>query len=240
MSRKRKCSPEILRNANDTEHTGYYEQAGHLKHVEKVEHIEYAEQLEQAEHIEQAGCSKHVEKVEHVEYTEQLELTERAEHDTVVTVMNKQRVMKVSLQWKQLIRHSVQLSIQSAGFPYPSEVLIMLVGTHSIQKLNKQFRNKPQVTDVLSFPSMNSRLGKLHVAPEDIDPYTNRCFLGDIVICIPRMHSQALEYGNSDLRELAFLTIHGTLHLLGYDHETPADEKLMIALQKSILEKLSL
>ena len=62
-------------------------------------------------------------------------------------------------------------------------------------------------------------------------------FLGEIFICIPKMEEQAKEYGHSEIRELAFLTVHGLLHLLGYDHMNEEDEKIMFGLQEVILNE---
>ena len=62
-------------------------------------------------------------------------------------------------------------------------------------------------------------------------------FLGEIYICIPRMLEQAKDYGHSEIRELAFLTCHGLLHLLGYDHQTKDEEEIMFSLQEELLEK---
>ena len=61
--------------------------------------------------------------------------------------------------------------------------------------------------------------------------------LGEIYICIPRMIEQAKEYGHSETRELAFLTVHGLLHLLGYDHMTKEDEELMFKVQEEVLNE---
>ena len=85
---------------------------------------------------------------------------------------------------------------------------IVFVDKAKIQDINKKYRGIDRVTDVISF------------AFEDNNSlvYNNIRFLGEIFICIPRMQEQALEYGHSETRELAFLTVHGLLHLLGYDH----------------------
>ena len=66
--------------------------------------------------------------------------------------------------------------------------------------------------------------------------YNDIRMLGDIFICIPQMKRQAIEYGHSEKRELAFLAVHGILHLLGYDHMNEEDEKVMFALQELILD----
>ena len=94
-----------------------------------------------------------------------------------------------------------------------------------IKKINRECRNIDKVTDVISF------------AFEDNEEilYNNIRVLGDIYICIPRMLKQARDYGHSEKRELSFLTVHGLLHLLGYDHISKSDEEKMFALQELIL-----
>lgn len=104
---------------------------------------------------------------------------------------------------------------------------IIIVDEEKIQYLNKNYRNKDSVTDVISF------------ALEDDDTFiqTDVRILGDIYICLKRAKDQALEYGHSFLREISFLTIHGLLHLLGYDHMNEEDEKIMFKLQEMILNE---
>ena len=102
---------------------------------------------------------------------------------------------------------------------------IIFVSDDEIHQINKQYRNVDRVTDVISF------------AFEDSDNirYNNLRMLGDIYICIPQMKRQAEDYGHSEKRELSFLAVHGLLHLLGYDHMTEEDEKIMFGLQELIL-----
>ena len=104
---------------------------------------------------------------------------------------------------------------------------IVFVDLEKIQFLNKEYRGIDKVTDVISF------------AFEDNDNmvYNNVRFLGEIYICIPKMIEQAKEYGHSEERELAFLTVHGLLHLLGYDHMTKEDEEVMFGLQEDMLNE---
>jgi len=95
-----------------------------------------------------------------------------------------------------------------------------------IHEMNREYRGVDRVTDVISF------------AFEDNNDlvYNDIRMLGDIFICIPQMKRQATEYGHSEKRELAFLAVHGILHLLGYDHMNEEDEKVMFALQELILD----
>ena len=102
---------------------------------------------------------------------------------------------------------------------------IIFVDEKEIQKINKEYRNIDKITDVISFAFEDNA---------DI-VYNDFRVLGDIYICIPRMLEQAKEYGHSEKRELAFLTVHGLLHLLGYDHQSEEEEKEMFALQELVL-----
>lgn len=106
------------------------------------------------------------------------------------------------------------------------EFNIIVVNNDYIHELNKNYRGKDTETDVISF------------ALEDDKTFNPEGrVLGDIYISIDKAHSQALEYGHSFLREFCFLGVHGMLHLLGYDHMTKDDEKIMFSLQEEILEE---
>ena len=108
-----------------------------------------------------------------------------------------------------------------------SEFSIVFVSEEKIQELNKNYRGIDKVTDVISFAfEVNEKV-----------VYNNMRLLGEIYICIPRMIEQANSYGHSEVRELAFLTVHGLLHLLGYDHMTKEDEEVMFSLQEKILDE---
>lgn len=102
---------------------------------------------------------------------------------------------------------------------------IIFVDEEEIQKINKEYRNIDKITDVISFAFEDST----NILYNDIR------VLGDIYICIPRMISQAKDYGHSEKRELSFLVVHGLLHLLGYDHQTKEEEQIMFAKQEMIL-----
>ena len=102
---------------------------------------------------------------------------------------------------------------------------VIFVGNDEIQELNRDYRGIDRITDVISFALEDNN---------DIIISEVRV-LGDIYICIPRMKEQAISYGHSEKRELSFLAVHGLLHLLGYDHMNPDDEKEMFELQEMIL-----
>ena len=143
----------------------------------------------------------------------------------------------VGLFTKPFIKRVLERALKHLN--QPSELLEMslsIVSPEQIQELNKSFREVDKVTDVLSFPTCdNPTRGAITVVCEDVNPETDLVNIGDIVICLERAKEQAKEYGHSLKRELAFLSLHGLLHLLGYDHIEEDDEKQMIALQKEIL-----
>ena len=107
---------------------------------------------------------------------------------------------------------------------------IIFVTKEEIHELNKQYRGVDRVTDVISFALEDAHDVSL----------TDVRVLGDIYICIDRMKEQAIEYNHSETRELSFLTVHGLLHLLGYDHQTKEDEEVMFNLQRKILSDLNI
>ena len=102
---------------------------------------------------------------------------------------------------------------------------ITFVDEEKIKEMNKTHRGIDKVTDVISFAFEDS-MSFL---------YNDVRVLGDIYICIPRMKEQANSYGHSEKRELSFLTVHGLLHLLGYDHMTKEEENVMFTKQELIL-----
>ena len=104
-----------------------------------------------------------------------------------------------------------------------------------IKNLNKIYRNKDAVTDVLSFP-LTSEDGTVEINPE-----TGAVQLGDVVISLETAVKQAQNFGHSLEREVGFLTVHSMLHLLGYDHETSQlDQRIMREKEESVLEKLGI
>ena len=119
-----------------------------------------------------------------------------------------------------------------------TEISILLVDNETIRELNRDYRDKDSATDVLSFPLEENVEGTGE--PEVIGGPAER-MLGDIVISVERTVEQAAEYGHSIERELAFLAVHGLLHLLGHDHETnEADQKIMQAEENRILTELGI
>lgn len=107
---------------------------------------------------------------------------------------------------------------------------VIIIDNEKIHQINKEYRGIDRPTDVISF------------ALEDDKTFVNTEFrvLGDIYISIDKVHEQANLYSHSFRRELSFLTVHGILHLLGYDHMKPEEEKVMFSKQDEILENLNI
>ena len=121
-------------------------------------------------------------------------------------------------------------SLQYEEFNEDCEVSLSIVTNDEIHDINKQFRNIDSPTDVLSFPQLTFEEG------EEADVNENgEIVLGDIIISMDRAKEQAEEYGHSLKRELAFLSVHSMLHLMGYDHMVPEEEEDMFRRQKEIL-----
>lgn len=116
-----------------------------------------------------------------------------------------------------------------------SEVSITFVTNDRIQEINREYRDKDRPTDVISFAMEELGEGEVELVGADMPRV-----LGDIIISVAKAKEQAEEYGHSLMRELGFLAVHGFLHLLGYDHESPEDEKTMFSRQKDILDEFGL
>jgi len=138
---------------------------------------------------------------------------------------------KLSQKQVSLLAQVAEATVKHSGVAVSldnCEISISIVDTDEIRLLNRDYRGKDAPTDVLSFP-VNDNLAVGADYP-----------LGDVVICMDVAKLQADEYGHSLDRELAFLLVHGVLHLLGYNHETPEDEAKMCAACDEILERLNI
>lgn len=147
---------------------------------------------------------------------------------------NAQDKEKITYKMKGLMRRAVEETLKYEAFDDNCEVSVTFCDDEKIHELNKKFRNVDRATDVLSFPLFDDDGIDAHLPELD-------CMLGDIVISLERARAQSEEYGHSFEREVAFLTVHSTLHLLGYDHETSeADELDMRKRQSDIMDRLGL
>jgi len=147
---------------------------------------------------------------------------------------NEQDKHKAGIGLRGLIRRAVLATLAYEGFTYDSEVSVTFTDNEGIRELNREHREKDRATDVLSFPMYDMKNGDM---PEEGYP----CELGDIVLSLERAGEQAEEFGHSFKREVAFLTVHSTLHLLGYDHElSDEDDADMRRRQKAVMEILKI
>lgn len=130
------------------------------------------------------------------------------------------------------IQSFVLFCAEEENVPKNIELSILFVEDSFIQQLNQQYREIDEPTDVLSFPQQENNQWK------DLD--IPAIPLGDIIISVDHAKKQATSYGHTFAREIAFLVVHGFLHLLGYDHMTAADEAKMFARQKKLLKEFGL
>ncbi len=132
-----------------------------------------------------------------------------------------------------LVKKAIKATLEYMNFPSDVEVSVTFCSDADIRELNRKFRNNDSVTDVLSFP-----LNDFRNSDEPDDCLTE---LGDIVINLKRAREQSEEYAHSYEREVAFLAVHSTLHLLGIDHEVSSEEDaFMRELQDAILSEMGL
>lgn len=132
-------------------------------------------------------------------------------------IENKYNYKDIDYLYKIIDNALLRLDIKESSFA------IILTNDEEVRELNRDYRNIDKTTDVLSFKTDNNIVFPVNI-------------LGDIIISIPQMKRQAEEYQTGEKRELAFLVIHGLLHLLGFDHEDEEDEKLMFDLQEELLK----
>ncbi len=156
-----------------------------------------------------------------------------------VNIVNKQKAEKIPTGIRMLIRRACIAVLKMEEFHDSAEVEVSFVDDKQIHEMNLQFRNIDRPTDVLSFP-----LGE--DGDYDINPANGAKMLGDIVISVEHAKAQAEEYGHTFQREMAFLTVHSMLHLLGYDHvnggieaETMREKEETVLLQMGLTREVT-
>ena len=130
------------------------------------------------------------------------------------------------------VERAVRAALQMESAPQDAALSVVIAGDDEIQALNRQYRDVDAPTDVLSF--CEDEPAPSFVTAPDEPPY-----LGDVIVSLPRAQAQAAERGHSTAQELRLLVVHGVLHLLGYNHATPAEETAMWARQDAILASLA-
>lgn len=143
-----------------------------------------------------------------------------------VLVNNMQEAVEVPRALLSLLKEIGEFVLRLEGRSLDCEVSVILVDNSYIQDLNLTYRGLDAPTDVLSFNLQ-----------DDVTDFEADSILGDVVVSLEKAAEQAAAYGHSLKREVAFLTLHGILHLLGYDHETPEEEREMNEKAELVLKK---
>ena len=151
-----------------------------------------------------------------------------------ITFSQTKKFEEADYYFKLVLRRAIAETLRHENFPYDAEVSVTLTDNEFIHKLNKEHRCIDRPTDVLSFPMY-----------EDGDFDSVACkygaVLGDIVISLERAKEQAKQIGNTFLEEVAFLAVHSTLHLLGYDHERSKEEdEEQCRIQKEVIDSIEI
>ena len=139
-----------------------------------------------------------------------------------------------------IIENVIHTALDYEKCPYEVQVFVLLTDDEEIRQMNRDHRGIDRPTDVLSFPMAEYPVpGDFSDVedrePDAFHPATGELMLGDIIISMDRMAAQAEEYGHSRIRELAFLTAHSMLHLMGYDHMEDEERQVMERRQEEIL-----
>ncbi|WP_125604452.1 rRNA maturation RNase YbeY [Lapidilactobacillus bayanensis] len=152
-------------------------------------------------------------------------------------IINEQHVLPVERE--EWIRNLVEFAANKLDLPADAEMSISLITDDKIREINREYRDKDRVTDVISFaieddesdlPDFEELAAELNI-PRNI---------GDLFIAPEHVKEQAVEYDHTFDREFGYTIVHGFLHLNGYDHIEPEDEKVMIKLQEEILDSYGL
>ena len=158
--------------------------------------------------------------------------------DIKIIIENEQKKITVDEIHLKLLEDTIICCIEDEDFNKGCEIGITLVDNERIKEINREFRQIDTPTDVLSFPIVEMKEGLIISEEGDYNMDENLLLLGDIVISLEKCEKQAIEYGHPFQRELAFLTTHGLLHLLGYNHEDEEKEAKMLSRQEQILAKM--
>ncbi len=134
----------------------------------------------------------------------------------------------------ELLQRVISAALDAEGVDMPCEVNVLITDDEEIHAINLEQREVDRATDVLSFPMFELQPGEL--PDEDwADPDTGLVPLGDMVISLERCAAQAEEFGHSLERELSYLAVHSTLHMLGYDHLDEGEQKKQMREREEII-----
>lgn len=153
--------------------------------------------------------------------------------------------IKLQLDYKTIITKVVEKALDLENCPYEIELNVILTDNKEMKEINREYRDIDTPTDVLSFPMISYESpGDFSVLDEadhdSFNPETGELLLGDIIISVEKVMEQAIEYGHSEERELAFLAAHSMMHLFGYDHMEEEERMVMEDKQRKVLEELNI
>lgn len=150
-----------------------------------------------------------------------------------VNFSSSRKFDEIDYYFKLVIRRAIEETLCHEGFPFDAEVSVTLCDNEYIHGLNRRYREVDRPTDVLSFPMFDGEFDYVECAEGAV--------LGDIVISLEKAREQAKQLGNTFLYEVAFLTVHSTLHLLGYDHErSEEDDEAQCEAQREIIASVEI
>ena len=146
---------------------------------------------------------------------------------------------------QEILEQIMDAVMEMENCPYETTVNLLLTDNAGIREYNKDYRSMDQETDVLSFPNISYEnagdFASVELSEADyFDPDSGELVLGDIILSVDRVLSQANEYGHSVLREFAFLTAHSMFHLCGYDHMDAQEAAVMEEKQEVVLTRLGI
>lgn len=159
---------------------------------------------------------------------------------------NRQNKIKITEDIELLLQNIIDYTLKEENVSMEYEVSLIFVDNSSIREINREYRNMDRETDVLSFPMLEYPPKKVYKDIYSNFEFDESCFdeeylvLGDIAVSLEKALEQSVEYGHSFLRETAYLVVHSTLHLLGYDHMEEDDKVVMRKREEEILESFSI
>lgn len=149
--------------------------------------------------------------------------------------------VELSTDYAPLLTQAILAVLKAEGVDLPCEVNVLFTDDAGIHEINLDQRGIDAPTDVLSFPMFEFTPGQAPGEEAEIDPATSLLPLGDMVISVERAIAQGIEFGHGTQRELAYLAVHSTLHLLGYDHLDEGPQKAqMREREDAIMEALGI
>ncbi len=159
--------------------------------------------------------------------------------------IEKETEVNFDFDEEALIKEVIEAALDFEQCPYETEINVVLTDNEEMKEINREYREVDAPTDVLSFPMVEfnepSDFTSVEEEQEDcFHPDTGELMLGDIIVSVDKVCSQAIEFGHSEKRELGFLVAHSVLHLCGYDHMEAMERQVMEERQRAILASIHL